>query len=247
MVPCPNTPHCRLHRAGKISAMYSVQWCKSRITSPVVIHDLLYIPDLRALKAFQMFRHLKLGKAFTLRSSWVHPRDKLFPLSSVFGPCWRKEFSDPALPWTALQCRKEQPREQQREGKGGACTHIHPSPAPGEPLSLPIACCPADCNARPQPANYHLTPAQSRAFRAAFQIPVWIMMEGVRQARLSSWAKYMSEEQCWGRWGSWEKQFCQRHSVTCASASAAQAADPSFHLKSRPRQGNMRCLWWCMS
>lgn len=65
----------------------SLQWCKSRITSPVVTHGLLYIPDLMALKAFQMFRHLKLGKDFNLGSPWVHPRDTLFPPSGVLGAC----------------------------------------------------------------------------------------------------------------------------------------------------------------
>lgn len=73
MAPCTNTPPCRVHRGGKISAVYSVQWCKSRITSPAVTHSPLYVPDLMARKALQMLRYLKLGKDFNLWSSWVHP------------------------------------------------------------------------------------------------------------------------------------------------------------------------------
>lgn len=73
MAPCTNKPPCRVHRGGKISAVYSVQWCKSRITSPAVTHSPLYVPDLMARKALQMLRYLKLGKDFNLWSSWVHP------------------------------------------------------------------------------------------------------------------------------------------------------------------------------
>jgi len=54
------------------------------------------------------------------------------------------------------------------------------------PLSCPRCMRPADCNVGPQPANCHLTRAQSWAFQVAFEIPVWIMMEWVHQARPSS-------------------------------------------------------------
>jgi len=71
-----------------------------------------------------MFTNLKLGKDFNIWSSWVHPqRDRLSPLSNIFGEGWRKEFSDPALPQAVLHCRREKPTERQREGKGGARAH----------------------------------------------------------------------------------------------------------------------------
>lgn len=68
MAPCTNPPPCRRCRAGEITAMHSVQCCKSRITSPVVTHGLLYTPDLmaKAQEVFQMSRHLKAGKTFNL-------------------------------------------------------------------------------------------------------------------------------------------------------------------------------------
>lgn len=55
---------CRRCRAGKVTAVHSVQCWKSRITSPVLSHGLLYIPDLMATaqEVFQMPRHLKIGK-----------------------------------------------------------------------------------------------------------------------------------------------------------------------------------------
>lgn len=61
-----------------------LQWCKSRITS-VVTHSPLYVPNLVAQKAFQMFRHINEAKIFDLWNSWVHLQgDKLSPLSNVF-------------------------------------------------------------------------------------------------------------------------------------------------------------------
>lgn len=47
-------------------------WFKSRITSPVLTHGLLSIPDLMALaqEVFQMSRHPKVGKNFSLWRCW---------------------------------------------------------------------------------------------------------------------------------------------------------------------------------
>lgn len=67
------------------------------------------------------------------------------------------------------------------------------------------------------------------------------MMEQAHQARPSSWAKYTSEERCWGQWDSWEKRFCQCCSIACRSASSDQAVAPSLNAISNPHLG--KALW----
>lgn len=106
----------------------------------------------------------------------------------------------------------------------------------------------ADCSVGPQLANCCLMHTQSQAFQTAFQIPIWIMMQWVCQARTSSWAKYMSEEWCWGWWGSWESVLPAMFSrLRIGQVGSGSGPFPPWTLKSQPRHGNVRGLWWCIS
>lgn len=105
----------------------------------------------------------------------------------------------------------------------------------------------ADCNVGPQLANCCLMHTQSQAFQTAFQIPVWIMMQWVRQARTSSWAKYKSEEWCWGWWGSWESVLPALLNQLRIGQVGGSSPFPPWTLKSQPRQDSVRGLWRCIS